>query len=92
MNTSDNSNKTLKQWLGFNTWHTNHDLDMNRFYEFVNAYIIDNGLLINDESVLAETIANQVDIKTTDPRFETIKEKVTLMYSIIDFLKVTGRK
>lgn len=91
MYTSDASNKILKQWLDFNTWHTNHDLDMNRFYEFVNAYIMDNGLVINDESALAETIANHADIKTTDERFKTIKERVALMYKIIDFLKATGR-
>ena len=92
MNMSENCNKKLKQWVGCDTWHTSHDLDMNRFYEFVDAYIKDNGLAISDESILAETIAHQANIKTTDLRFETIQERVSLMYSIIDFLKATGRK
>ena len=89
---SDECNKKLKEWVDCDTWHTSNDFDMKRFYEFVNAYIKNNGLAINDESALAETIANQAGIKTTDPRFETIRERVSLMYNIIDFLKATDRK
>lgn len=92
MNTSDNFYSKLRIWVGCDTWHTDGPLDEERFYDFVDAYINENGLSINDETIVAETIATEAGISTTDPRYDIVREKVTLMYSILDFLKATDRK
>ena len=91
MKFSDNCASKLKEWISAETWHTNHDLDMGRFYSFVDAYEKDHGCHISDESQLAETIASHANISTQNPLFDEIRQRVSLMYNILDFLKATNR-
>jgi hypothetical protein len=32
--------RTYLHWLGHDTWHTGHPLDMRRFYRFVHCYVV----------------------------------------------------
>ena len=91
MKLSDECMRKLEVWVD-NDWYKVHDRDMTRFYHFVDAYIKDNGYHISDESMLAETIAKKAGIETIDPLFKTIRERVSLMYNILDFLKATKRQ
>ena len=90
MNLSDECENKLKIWVGAETWSSNHDLDMNRFYHFVNAYKIYHGCHISDESILSETIAGYAKVATNSELFEIIKERVSLMCDILDFIKITS--
>jgi 3'-phosphoadenosine 5'-phosphosulfate sulfotransferase (PAPS reductase)/FAD synthetase len=95
MKLKPNSEKALDAWLGPQTWHTNHDLDMERWYSFVDQYQRDHGFQINEpelqkliENKLSEQIGKKFNNK--DLR-QTIRERITLAYKILDFLKYTGR-
>ena len=90
MNISEECVEKLKEWVAVDTWHTNHDLDMDRFYKFIQAYHLENGCHISDESILAETIANYAGIDSSSPLFDTLSDCVSLLYSILDYLKVTA--
>jgi hypothetical protein len=91
MKLAENCLSQLQSWLDSGTWHTGHELDMNRFYAFVDACARQNDLDICDESILTKTIVLQANIKTEDPRYPVIKERVSLMCNILDFLKTTNR-
>jgi hypothetical protein len=91
MDISDKLRSKLQDWVAKETWYTKHDNDMERFYLFVDAFVADYGYHIGDEQVLAEAIASEADVKTGDSLFEVIKDRVSLMYSILDFLKATRR-
>ncbi|EHH1057652.1 hypothetical protein ACEV9E_21415 [Vibrio parahaemolyticus] len=91
MKLSEFVSQKLEAWISSDTWYRHHDNDMARFFEFVDAYQADHGYQIPDESVLAETIAAKASISTDDELFSEIQDKVCLMYTILDFLKVTGR-
>lgn len=93
----DNTNKKLKSWIGCDTWHSNHDNDMNRFFEFVNEYSKEVGFNIEERSLL-ETIADIAEIPKEERvieekynRYGLINERISLMYNILDFLKITKR-
>ena len=91
MELSPKCTEKLKIWLNMETWHTIDTNDMNRFFLFVDAYEKEHGCTIDDEAILAETIAKYARIKTNTDLFDIIKERVSLMYSILDFLSATGR-
>ncbi|ELA8469891.1 hypothetical protein Q1G98_003383 [Vibrio alginolyticus] len=91
MKLSEFESKKLEAWICSDTWSRDHDNDMARFFEFINAYQKDHGYHIPDESILAETIASKASVSTDDELFIEIQKKVSLMYTILDFLKVTGR-
>ena len=80
----------LDAWLAPSTWHTNHDNDMNRWYEFVNQYQRDHGFQV-PESDLKELIVRKAEIENNDALKETVSERISLAYNILDFLKHTGR-
>lgn len=90
MTLSANAERLLNSWLSA-TWHTSHDLDMNRFYQFVGQYAADHGHVL-DEAALLQKITAILGIKVE--RLDLIgivQARITLMYSILDFLKATGR-
>lgn len=95
MQLKPNTEKALDAWLGPETWHTNHDEDMNRWYDFVNQYQRDHGYTI-DEVALRETIEYKLTKKIGE-RFDNeilrkeIRERISLAYNILDFLEHTGR-
>nr|WP_158651843.1 hypothetical protein [Marinobacterium profundum] len=91
MNLSEDVLKKLNQWIKSETWHSDHDLDAERFYGFIDAYEKENGPHISDEAILAETIAIQGGIDTSSQLFDVILERVSLMYTILDFVKFTHR-
>lgn len=80
----------LDTWVKVNTWHTKHDLDMDRWYDFVDQYQKDHGYSI-DEVALREIIERKVTDGVTDSLREEIKARISLAYNILDFLKRTGR-
>lgn len=100
MNITGECKEKLQQWVGGETWHTGDVFDMKRFYLFIDAYIKANGYHISNESMLAETIAREADVETITredgidnitPLFRIIKDRVSLMHDILDFLKATNR-
>lgn len=88
---SQNCEQKLLAWLGPDTWYKLNDNDMNRFYEFIDAYITDNGYRIDDEIALRDYIAIKAGVETNDILIDTIRERISLMYNILDFLKATHR-
>lgn len=93
MNLSNDCKEKLNQWVQTDTWHSNHVLDLHRFFQFVDQYQKDHGYHVNDEAILAETIASiaNVTVGSHSPLFDTIRERVSLMVDILDFLRVTNR-
>lgn len=95
-----NTEKALKIWICTPTWNSNHPNDMDRFFNFVNEYSKNEGLSIN-EQLLREKIADICEIPKDqriidiyadhDNLYTIINNKISLMYSILDFLKSTGR-
>ena len=81
----------ILNWVGVSTWDSNHDLDMNRFYDFVDIFQKENGNHISDVGILAETIASLAKVNTTSESFSTIKSRISTMCNILDFLRVTER-
>jgi len=92
MNLSEDTVEKLEVWAKPETWHTNHDLDMHRFFGFVDQYAKDHGYTV-DESELHDRIASVRNTPTGDdnPLEETIRSRISLMVNILDFLQVTGR-
>lgn len=82
--------RALGVWLGPDTWHTNHDLDLNRFYNFVDQYQKDHGYTI-DESSLQEIFEREAGGNVGEPLQEVIRARISLANNILDFLKRTGR-
>lgn len=95
----DNTNKKLKSWIGWDTWYKNNTSDMNMFFDFVNEYSKEVGFSIIEEDSLIETIADIAKIPMNEREIEegqnylysVIKEKISLMHDILDFLKATKR-
>ncbi|MDB5292392.1 MAG: hypothetical protein JWL69_3633 [Phycisphaerales bacterium] len=85
--------RALNAWLGPSTWHTPHECDMDRWYDFVNLYQRDHGYSI-DEPALREHIEKKVGGHFSDEENglrSTIRKRISLAYSILDFLKRTKR-
>ena len=88
-----NSDEALNRWLGPRTWHTQHPYDMNRWFEFVNAYQQEHGYEI-DEVALREEIEHRHTKSggsVGEDLRKIIREYISLAYNILDFLKHTGR-
>ena len=92
MNLSNDSLNKLSIWVKSDTWHTGHDLDQNLFFEFVNQYTKDQGFHV-DEAMLTEKIGaiTSVKISSGGPLVTIIRDRVSLMVNIMDFLKMTNR-
>ena len=89
MELTDMTMTTLKKWSGRSTWHTSHDDDMDLWYDFVNQYQNDHGFEI-DEGALFEIIVSEVGDINEDLE-EVIRDRISLAYCILDFLRRTGR-
>ncbi len=90
MQLKPSTEKALDGWAGPTTWHTDHTLDMERFYRFVDQYHRDHGFTI-DEAGLRDLIETKTKSKGNDALCDIIFERVSLAYKILDFLKATGR-
>lgn len=90
MNLSKPSQEKLLQWLGPRTWHTSHDLDMDRWYAFVDQYQRDHGYNI-DETALREHIERLMTDTPNEYMRNAIQERISLAYRILDFLRHTRR-
>ena len=92
MNLSTESKAKLENWANTDTWRSNHDLDLHRFFQFINQYANDHGHSV-DESILKNKIASITNSPTGDDNALAviIRERVSLMVTILDFLNVTGR-
>jgi len=82
--------RALDAWLGADTWPTKHDADMGRWYDFVSQYQKDHGFTI-DEAGLRELIEDKTRASGNEDLRRVIRERIGLAYSILDFLKHTGR-
>jgi len=87
---SNKCEKLLEIWLDSDTWFSSHDTDMNKFYHFVGQYILDHGYSL-DEVCLKEKISHYIKIEDNSDLYKIISERVSLMYSILDFTKSTNR-
>ena len=92
MNLSNEARIKLDSWAKSYTWHTSHDLDLHRFFEFINQYANDHGHSV-DESALKDLVASITKTPTGDDNDleEIIRKRISLMVEILDFLQVTGR-
>ena len=90
MQLSEAAESKLQAWLGASTWPTLHDSDMDRWYDFVDQYQRDRGYTI-DEPMLREHIEHKVEGGVTEDLREVIHHRISLAYSILDFLRCTGR-
>ena len=90
MTLSKDAENALDHWVGIETWHTKHDNDMDRWYGFVDQYQRDHGFTI-DEPALRETISAKIGGAVNEDLQNIIRERITLAYNILDFLKCTGR-
>lgn len=80
----------LQTWIGPRTWRTLHPSDMDRWYDFVDQYQRDHGYAI-DEALLREHIERKVEGGVSENSRDIIRHRISLAYSILDFLKRTGR-
>ena len=87
---SEAAESKLQAWLGPGSWHTPHDSDMDRWYDFVDQYQRDHGYTI-DEAALREQIEHKVQGGVNEDLRDIIRRRISLAYSILDFLKRTGR-
>jgi hypothetical protein len=90
MTLSTKTEAMLDKWLACDTWHTAHDSDMNRWYDFIQQYQSDHGFTI-DENGLHNYIIRKASIKGNDYLCNTVRERLSLAFCILDFLKHTGR-
>jgi hypothetical protein len=86
------TSKALDQWLGPETWHTNHALDMRRFYDFVDRYSAEHGTII-DEVAVKEEVLRRLHARgnATEAMERIIEMRISLALNILDFLKQSGR-
>jgi hypothetical protein len=95
MQLKPNTEKTLDVWLGLSTWYTNNTTNMDHWYGFVDQYQKEHGFEI-DEAALRGIIEHKLT-KITGTRFDNehfrkkIRERISLAYNILDFLRHTGR-
>lgn len=84
--------KTLNYWLSQDTWHTSHSLDMERFYNFLDCYVKEQGYSV-DRAELREEISRKVNNegKRIDHFIEEIEYHLDQADLIIYFLEKTGR-
>ena len=87
---SEGCEDRLRAWLGTDTWSTNHDRDMDRWYDFVDQYQRDHGFEI-DETALREYIEREIGESINKELRDTIRRRISLAYDILDFLKRTNR-
>ena len=90
MKLSPEAERKLDAWVKVDTWHTRHDFDMNRWYDFVDQYQKDHGYNI-DEAALREIIERNVPGGVNELLREEIRDRISRAYNILDFLKRTGR-
>ena len=90
MTLSAKSQEALDAWAKKSTWNTSDDSDMNRWYDFVDQYQKDHGNTI-DEASLRELIEKTVDDDMGEDLRTIIRDRISLAYSILDFLKHTNR-
>ncbi|WP_114766968.1 hypothetical protein [Vibrio rhodolitus] len=92
MNLSTESEAKLANWANTDTWHSNHDLDLHRFFKFINQYANDHGHLV-DESILKDKIASMTNTPTGNDNTleDIIRKRISLMVEILDFFKCNGQ-
>ena len=93
MQLQPDTDNALNTWLGPSPWSTNHPLDMERFYDFVDQYQKDYGYTI-DENALREEIESRVTRyggSVSEELRDIIRSRISLAYKILDFLKRTNR-
>ncbi|MBU4361269.1 hypothetical protein KJ813_01230 [bacterium] len=90
MKLSSETEKKLDAWAKVDTWHTNHKLDMDRWYDFVNQYQKDHCYSV-DEAALREIIEKKVEGNVNDLLKEEIRTRISLACNILDFLNRIGR-
>ncbi|MBI3425033.1 MAG: hypothetical protein HY011_19020 [Acidobacteria bacterium] len=83
----------LAYWLGIETWYKGHAADEGRFFDFVNAYAQEHGFVINEAELQGEIERRVSGARETisEPARATIRQRVSLAYNILDFLRHTGR-
>jgi len=86
MNLEPGTEKALETWLLTSSWLSGHQLDEDRFYQFVDQYQKDHGFSI-DEPALRDIMKSKVG----DQYEQEINEYISLAYKILDFLKVSNR-
>lgn len=92
MQLKTNSNRALATWLGPETWYKNNDLDMGRFYDFVDEYAKEHGPELEEGDLIRE-ISSRLESQDrySDELRQTVVQRVYLASNILDFLKRSGR-
>lgn len=82
--------RKLDQFLAGESWTTNRDCDMARWFDFVNQYQRDHGYTIDTEA-LRRLIEKRMGHQKGDFVQAVICRLVTLAHDILEFLRHTGR-
>lgn len=92
MELKENTARALSGWISLDTWYTNHDLDMRRFYKFVDQYQREHGNYL-DEGELVEEISERLrrDGRFTEALQKAARTRVALASYILEFLELSGR-
>lgn len=93
MQLQPDTDNALNTWLGPSSWSTNHPLDMERFYDFVDQYQKDHGYTTDDDALREEieTRVTRYDGSVSEELRDIIRSRISLAYKILDFLKRTNR-
>ena len=84
------TSRALGNWLGPDTWHTDHHTDWDRWYDFVDQYQREHGNTI-DEVALRDHIAHEAKCDGDEEFAQIIAQRISVMYRILDFLARTDR-
>jgi len=92
MELKSETSRALNGWINRPTWDSNHTIDYQRFYDFVNEYAKQHGYVI-DEQALQEEIINRLSLRggTTAATEKVIEDRINTARFILEFLHHTGR-
>jgi hypothetical protein len=93
MELKSETSKALGGWINLPSWHTNHALDMERFYNFVDRYSREHSYPIDEDELREESI------RRLNPRGKigeeldgVLQSRIGLANKILEFLEHTGRQ
>ncbi|MGR3178730.1 MAG: hypothetical protein ACUZ8E_11795 [Candidatus Anammoxibacter sp.] len=82
--------EALEKWITFPTWYTDHQFDMERFYDFAKALRHEFGYIAGREEQIRERLIKEAKERHPNLNAETaekvIWDRVHLATSILEYL------
>lgn len=94
MQLSAETEDALDKWLGMSTWYTGHDLDMRRWYGFVDQYSRDHGFDIDEAEIrrIVKAKLAAMGDPINDALEAILVERTHLACAILDFLRCRAER